>query len=281
MATDRGPDFDTWIHPRDILTPAATLLGLVVAAIGLSSTIEGSSSIIRTLSSVLILVVLLFATAAMATCASTLRRSYRLFRVGVVLFGMGWAFTALVISLFLIGYAWGINVLQITIPQIPHLDIASVISITFSIVSLIATFWSYRKARIDKRQLTDLLNELPQRDTEQAKELLNNALKEAPHDPKMALVKLAIDIEGALRSKARSLGYPHGPFVPLGEVTDFLLHNNAIEAATAASIKRIRTIKNIIVHSGGDISPNDARVALNLAATVLTALSDRERDSDR
>ncbi len=283
MAKSRDPDLDTWIQPRDILTPAATLLGLVVAAIGLSSTIAGVSSIMRALSLVLILVVLLFASAAMATCVSTLRRSYRLFRVGVVLFAMGWAFTALVVSIFLIGYAWGVDVLLITIPipQIPRLDIATLISTTFSIISAIVAFWSYRKNRIDKLQLTNLASKLPPRAAKRSQALIDHTLEQELDDPKMALVKLAIDIERDLRSKVKSVGYAHGPFAPLQEVTDFLLYKNAIGATTAASIKRIWAIRNTIIHSGGDVSSSDARVALNLAANVLSTLSTDARDLKR
>ncbi len=282
LTLNRDRDFDTWIHPRDIFTPAATLLGLVIAAIGLASTIAGIASILRALSLVLIVVVILFAAAAIATCVSTLRRSHRLFRVGIVLFGLGWAFTALVVSIFLIGYTWGISVFQITVPRVPSLDIAALISIVFSIISGFAALWSYQKNRIDTRQLTKLVSEFPPHDAWQSQEILRQTLEGEINDPKMAFVKLTIDIERVLRSKAKSLGYTHGPYAPLPEVINFLLSKNAISSVTAASLREIRMVRNAIVHSGGDVSSEEATKALNLAAIVLSGLSEDARyESDR
>ena len=141
--------------------------------------------------------------------------------------------------------------------------------------------WSYRKNRIDKLQLTNLASKLPPRAAKRSQALIDHTLEQELDDPKMALVKLAIDIEKAIRSKAKSVGYTHGPYAPLHEVTNFLLYKNAIGATTAASIKRIWAIRNTIVHSGGDVSSNDARAALNLAANVLSTLSTDARDLNK
>jgi hypothetical protein len=274
MSKRSDPESDAWMHPRDILTPTATLLGLVIAAIGLSNTILGGSAALQALSMVLVLVVLLFAGSALVTCIASLRRSHRLLRVGIVLFAMGWGFTALVVSLFLLGNAWGIEIFQITIPPFPNLDIATVLSSVFSLLSATAAILNFRRSKIDKAQLISLTNQLAA-DQQKTQSILGGALDPEPNDPKMALVRLAIELERVLRKKATSQAFPDRDVskASMGRIIDFLLSRQLISHATANSIGLVWNARNKIVHSGGDISSNDSRAVLSLAAAVLSELS--------
>jgi hypothetical protein len=259
------------MRPRDILTPAATLVGLVITTIGLSS-VTGLSDVLKTMSSALVLIVGLFVTAATFTCFASLKSSHAIFRLGLILYTIGWIFTGLVLSLVLLSYAWGIQILQIRISQLPNLE--TLVSAISAIISLLAAIESYRRLRIDRQQiagLTDLLTE----DRNKTNAIVQQTLKIDTDDPKMAVVRLAMDLESILRKLAISHGLSEKEkgVTPVKRLQSYLLEKNAIDTTTANALELIRKTRNIIVHSGGDVSREDALVAMGLAAAVLEKLS--------
>ena len=262
------------MQPRDILTPAATLLGLVLAAIGLSNAIVGISAILQTLSLVLVLIVILFAGAVLITCAASLRRSRSLLRAAIVLYAMGWAFTGVVVSLFLLGYAWGIQIFQISIPQIPNLDIATVLSSVAFTFSAAATLISYRKGRINKRELIELTRQLVA-DTDKTRTISHRELDVDYDHPKTGLLGLSLELHSLLRKKAmdRGLREKEAKGASMQTLATYLRIKGAIDPATANSISHIWHVRNMLLHSEGDVSIEDARVALSLLEKVLSQLS--------
>jgi len=264
------------MQPRDILTPAATLLGLVLAAIGLSSAISGASAILQTLSVVLVIIVSLFAAAAVATCVASLRQSHRILKVRVIFFAFGWAFTAMVVCLLLLGYAWGIQIFQIpviTVPQFASLNLELILSITGVVFSVLtSTFSYYRRSRINQ-QLEKSTNALGA-DPERKRSIVRETLEGDRKDPKMAFVRLTIDLEQALRKMAILAGYQEkgAERASLRTLTDYLRSKEILDQATSTSINRIRQVRNMVLHSGADISDRDAAKALDLLAGVLSRL---------
>ena len=266
--------FDRGLLPRDILTPAATLVGLVLTAIGLSTSIVGLSTVLQTLSLALVSVVVLFVSAAFLTCLASLRSSYGIFRVAVVLYTGGWVFAGIFICLLLLGYAWGIQILQIQIPEIPILTVQTLISVAVSISSAVYALLIYRRSRIDSQRLTTLIEQLAE-DQNKTKMITKEALGVTSNDPKMAFVKVTIDLEEVLRKMALAYGLPkqEGAKATMMKLLDYLSSKGVIHPATANSIIYVRDIRNRVVHSAGDISERDVMVALDLAATLLAKLS--------
>jgi uncharacterized protein YutE (UPF0331/DUF86 family) len=64
-------------------------------------------------------------------------------------------------------------------------------------------------------------------------------------------------------------------------MTKFLFNQEIIDEKTQKSLENIWRIRNIIVHSVGDVTRQDARVALELASALLVKLesvsSERKR----
>ena len=92
----------------------------MLAAIGLSSAIAGASAILQALYIVLIIMVLLFAGATLATCLASLRRSHRVLGVAVAVFATGWAFTGIIVCLLLLWVRLGIQIFQIPVSVVPR-----------------------------------------------------------------------------------------------------------------------------------------------------------------
>jgi hypothetical protein len=90
----------------------------------------------------------------------------------------------------------------------------------------------------------------------------------------MAFVRLTIDLEQALRKKAVSDGFPQrdASAAPVRRITDYLRVKGTLDPKTMASIMRIWNVRNMILHSGADISEREAAAAVDLAAAVLSRL---------
>jgi len=261
------------MEPRDILTPAATVVGLVITAIGLSASITGLSTVLQAISPALVFVVVLFVGASSLTCLASICNSHRCFRMAIVLYTAGWIFMGTVVCLILLGYAWGIQILQLRIPQFP-IEIQTLLSATAAIASLGGLVETYRKAWLDRKMIVQLLNQLAE-DRTKISEIAQRALTAERNDPKMALVSIAIDLEKRLRRIAISQGFDEqrATVTPVSQVLNYLLSRNVIGQSTANAITLIWKTRNLIVHSGGDVSEKDALIALDLAASVLKKLS--------
>jgi len=266
--------FDQLLQPRDILTPAATFVGLVLTAIGVSTAIVGFSTVLQTFLVALILVVVLFVGAALLTCFSSLRNSYGIFKVAIVLYTGGWFAAGVFICLLLVGYAWGIQILQIQIPNIPTITVEELISIAMSTLAIVFSLVVFKRTRIDKKQLTASIEQLAE-DRSKAQTIAKEALVATSNDPKMAFLKAAIDLENTLRKMALEFGLPQreANVASIGKLLDYLASNKAIDLTTGSSMGYVRSIRNKVVHSAGDVSPKDAMLALDLAATLLAKLS--------
>ena len=274
MSSEESLDSYPRILPRDILTPAATLVGLVVTAIGLSTTIATVSVVLQTLSIALVVVVILFVAAAFVTCLSSLWNSRSIFRAGVVLYAVGWVFTGIVVSLLLLGNAWGIQILQIQIPQIPSVDIERLLSLFFSVFSVVIAVAIYRRSRIDEKRLIGMTKQLAE-DPDKTKTIMQTTPGADSSDPRMAVLGIAIGLERDLRTIAESCGFPESQAraIPTSTIVDYLLSKEIIDGATASSIKALWRVRNIILHQGGDISTRDAILARDLGANIVAHIA--------
>jgi hypothetical protein len=197
--------------------------------------------------------------------------------VGVALFALGWATTGLAVSILLIGYAWGIQIFQIsviTLPQIPRLDVASVFSIVAMVLTVVVAWTNYRKSRITE-QLTKLTDQLSAgRDKMQA--VLRRAPQVDPGDPWWTFIKFTIYLEKMLRKKAASerLSKGEASTGSLRKVSEYLRMKEVISAPTADSIARIWRLRNMMVHSQMEISREEALAGVDLVTAVLSQLTD-------
>lgn len=265
-----GSDPDAWMLPRDILTPVATLVGFVVAAIGLSTTVAGVSDVLRTLSLGLLLVVVLFVGAAFVTCLASLRNSRGIFKAAQFLYMMGWVSAGVFLCLLLLGFAWGIQILSFKIPRFPSLDLQTVFSFATAIISSVLSLVIFERARINRRQLAEDIRQIP---TDRAKvhSIIESAL--SLDDPKMAFLRVVIDLERTLRDLAITNGYSQQR-VSMRDLLDYLERKGIIDSNTSGSLAFVWRIRNMIAHASGDVSSRDAREALDLAATILAKLEE-------
>jgi len=270
---DIGSDSDPWIHPRDILTPVATLIGFVAAAIGLSATVAGVSDVLRTLSLGLLSIVILFVGAAFVTCVASLRHSRGIFKAAQFLYMMGWVSAGLFLCLLLLGFAWGTQILKFKIPNFPSLDIQTVFSWVMGLIGFLFTVVIVQKSRINIGKLSKEIKEIPA-NRAKVDSIVESAL--SLDDPKMAFLRVMIDLEQTLRDLAMRHGYSQQR-VSVLDLDRFLESKTIIDPMTADSLAFVWRIRNMVAHGSGDVSSRDARVALDLAATILAKLQDESQ----
>jgi hypothetical protein len=273
---DSGSDSDAWIHPRDILTPVATLVGFVAAAIGLSATVAGVSDVLRALSLGLLSVVVLFVGAAFVTCVASLRRSRGIFKAAQILYMMGWVSAGLFLCLLLLGFAWGIQILKFKIPNFPSLDLQTVFSLVMGLIGIFSSLVIFQKSRIDVGKLSKEIVEIPV-NRANVNSIVESALQ--LDDPKMAFLRVMIDLERTLRDLAIKHGYSQQR-VTMRDLSRFLELKGIIDPITSESLAFVWRIRNMVAHGSGDVSLRDARVALDLAATILAKVQERQAGSD-
>jgi len=121
------PDNDVYLLPKDILVPSAALLGFIIAALTFVSTTLGQSTtpesreqlaiILRNFTAGFLAVVVLTTLAVTAAAFSSIIRNAKLARLSIAVFGIGWALVGTIVSLILAGSVFGIESLQIQLPQ--------------------------------------------------------------------------------------------------------------------------------------------------------------------
>lgn len=265
-------DIDAWISPRDILTPVATLVGFIVASIGLAATSPAVAKVFQELSLGLLSVIVLFVGAAFVTCLASLRNSRGVFRAAQFLYMIGWIFTGLFLSLLLLSLAWGIQLLSIKIPALPpNVDLQTVLSVASSVIGAAVALETFRRFRIDRRKVEEKISQISV-DRSKVNAITKSAL--SLDDPKIAFLGVMIEVERTLRDLAIAVGYSQNKF-SVHDMRRYLESKGVLDSATSESLAFVWRIRNMIAHSSGDVSYGDAKEALDLAATILAKLQEK------
>jgi len=163
------------MEPRDIVTPSATILGLILTALGILVAIpEANQTTVRNFAFLFIVVVLLFVSAVIFTALTSLLRRAELWSWALTLYIAGWAVIGTILTVLLIGYAGGIDILQSPLPQFSPavvLMIAGLVGVIISeaVIRLLSkTVNEYRtkvqkiskKVDVSKKELDEATEEL-------------------------------------------------------------------------------------------------------------------------
>jgi len=124
------------IQPKDLITSSATIVGLILAALGVLIALAGEQyqAIVRNFAFVFIIVIVFFVIAVIITALSSLLKKYRIWQVGLAFYVIGWSFFGGILILIFIGYAYGIEVFQI---QMPEFDVELSVGISSAISSIL------------------------------------------------------------------------------------------------------------------------------------------------
>jgi len=114
------------------------------------------------------------------------------------------------------------------------------------------------------------------RDTDEDAE---GVLALAESDPQLALAKLRIKLEEALRALASStIGEDRARRMGIGRLADELVRRSVLNPGLAAAIRDVAPLANRAIH-GEYVRPQDAQEIAELGVQVLSALRDEYRSS--
>lgn len=263
------------LQPRDILSPAATLLGFVLASFTfVLGFVEDQADLSRFIT-FLILAVILLVVAAILTVSANLLNKEILWRISMAFYAASWLFFGAMVILVL-SRSLGIDPFKIQLPEPDIQLITAVLSVCMSLVSVLVSY--YYGAKLFRRDLRSALAKYQDRismESSRINETIEKAVLEEQEDKKMSFVKLAIEMERIIRqiAETKQVSLPYQGKRPLSIIQilnqmekERIITNNFIEA-----FRSIWKVRNAVVH-GQYVDSRDLNMALDLAATLLLEL---------
>lgn len=261
------------MKPRDVVTPSATILVLILTALGILVAWAGQSQqiIVRNFAILFIIVVTLFVLAVIATVLSSLLRRARLWSAALILYVAGWSVLGSMLIIVLIGYAYGIETLQVQLPQF-NFELVLAILLTVLGISIALASWLLEGRLSEYRKRVKGLSEkvdVNKKEFEEASEELNSESVDLTN----SLVILQSDIERELRRLVRASEtrvvrhYKH----PIRKLVTALKQRNILSPQLAYSVLFVYNFCSRAVH-GEVVSEKDALLVRELGIKTLISL---------
>jgi len=258
------------MEPRDIVTPSATILGLIIAALGILIAIpEANQATIRNFAFLFIVVVLLFVSAVIFTALASLLRRAELWNWALRLYIAGWAVLGTILTLLLIGYAGGINILQSPLPQLSP----GVVLMIAGLVGIIISEAVIRLLRKTVNEYRTKVQEISKK-VEVSKKELDEAtveLKSESMDLMNSLMILRSDIAIELRRLAKLSRTEIARPYPIRKLVTAFKQKEILSPEIAYAILFVYNFCSRAVH-GELVSEKDALLVRELGLKTLISL---------
>jgi hypothetical protein len=264
--------FETMI-PRDIITPSATLLGLIITALGILIATAGESNqvIVKNFAILFIIVVAVFVLAVVFTSLSSLFKKARLWTIALIFYIAGWSILGSILIIVLIGYAYGIEILQIQLPKFAPDLVSLISSLITGIITAFVIELMYERIRGYRKALQKLSEKVDV--TKKDFDEKNAELQSSSLDLMDSLVLLRRDIEQELRRVYVSSSGKKDEPCPRGfrNLVVALRNRGVIDSNLESSLFQVYKISSRAVH-GEDINKKDAMLIRELGIKVLLVL---------
>jgi len=262
------------MQTRDVVTSSATILGLIITAFGILVTLadEPEQVIIKNFALVFITVVALLVCAVIFTTLSSLLKKPRLWSGALIFYIFGWGFLGTLMMLTLIGYGYGIETLQLQLPQF-NVEFVNVVSALVGlVVSILSVVISLRGILAYRRRISELSSKVKVSTAELKAEF--NKLELASLDFNTQLVVLRTNIEREIRKLANLSKITKkkvGPRIPLTRLVYQLMEKKIFSPQLAKTTLFVYRECSRVVH-GEIFSDKDARLVSELGLKTLVEL---------
>jgi len=282
MSTDPNLEIRTKfpvLQPRDILSPAATLLGFVLASftyiLGLAEDVSDISRFIT----FLIIAVFFLVIAAVLTIISNLTKYYVLWQAALVFYAGSWLFFGLII-LIVLGNSLKLDPFTIQLPTLSNQLLVAIGSIG---ISILATYIAVRTSLQTTSELNSLIEkyENSSSDQDDIAEEVKKITNEQGQDMEMAFLSIYMDMEKSLRKFAEQRAIPakYGKeHFTVWEIVKYSSHVGLLSNEFVNSFHILREMRNEIVHgmTKRKFRKKDLFNATTLAATMKIELNNIE-----
>jgi hypothetical protein len=264
--------FETMI-PRDVITPSATILGLILTAFGILVVTAGESNqvIVKNFAFLFIIVVIFFVLAVVFTSLSSLFKKARLWTVALIFYVAGWSILGSILIIVLIGYAYGIEILQIQLPEFAFALVQAIAGMITGAITAFVIELMYKRIRDYRKRIQDLSAkvEVTKKDFDER----NAELQSASFNLMDSLVLLRRDIEQELRRLYRLSSSKEDEPCPRSfrNLVNTLRQREVINTNLENSLFQIYKLGSRAVH-GEEINKKDALLIKELGIKVLISL---------
>lgn len=267
------------MQPKDVITPSATILGLILTAIGILVSLGGDTNqlIVRNFAFLFIIVVILFVSAVIVTALFSLLKKQKLWSASLILFVAGWSVLGSVLIIVLVGYAYGIETLQIQLPTFDTNFILNILSIIAGLSGLISASLYFEKMRRRLKQLKKLSVELSSAKTKPIEATPVLGLKALGLRNSLTLIRSEIEFE----LKKLLIGRKNKEDiarVPLRRSINYLIDMGVIKPNLANALISVYRFSSRAVH-GDDFPEKEGMLIKDLGLEVLFQL--RELNKQR
>jgi len=262
------------MQPRDIVTPSAAILGLILAAFGIVVTLAGEPQqvVVKNFALIFCAVVALFVCAVVFTIFSSLLRKVKLWNCALIFYTFGWGFLGSVMILVLVGYGFGIETLQLQFPQFSVELVTSQSILVGLILGALVSILLARRVSEYRRCVSQLSRALEVPGKEFSEALAD--LEMTSSDIRKQLEKLCAKITQQIRILAKVSGIEEkmgGPFFPLIRVLYVLRDEEILSSEITNIAVFVYQGCNRAIH-GEVISENDARLIRELSLKTTVTL---------
>ena len=264
------------LTPRDILQPIATLIGLLVAAIGFIKSSLPDPVFQGLIGVIAVMIGIFISTAALTTLYFTIH-SRRIWRTALILYPVSWITFGTGVLFILIEVGYG----PISLPNFPTISLSDILTFFLGFIAVLTarTIASLRNDRISK-SFSELTAYLKGRTDKQKVEAESEAEKLVTPDMdySLAFIKVSLDIEASVRAIATKYGIPSSKYT-VEELQQQLFEKEIISQSELVPLMNTWKLRNEIVH-GLDINDQLAKIVLEVALGLQKRLMEILARSD-
>ena len=261
------------MQTRDVVTSSATILGLILTAFGILATVAGESEqvIVKNFALVFTIVVALFVCSVIFTTFSSLLRKNKLWNCALIFYIFGWGVLGTIMILTLIGYGYGIEMLQFQLPQF-NVELVTVVSTVVGLIaSILSSAFLFRRILAYRKRISELSSkvDVPRQEVADAfKKLEIESL-----DLNDQIVLLRRDVEREIRNLARlsEIAEKTRRHIPLARLIYELIDENILSPDLGKTTLFVYRECSRVVH-GEILSDKDARLIRELGLKTLVAV---------
>lgn len=246
------------LQPKDILTPSATIVGFILASIGI---ITSFNDVLRSYVTLLIIVILFFLVTTILTLFSSLTKKVILWKYAQISYLASWSLVAITTLAILLKLGFDIDIFSIKlIPEIPNkeLAISLIVSVVVSFVSALIGYQIINKINTIFKEIENLKKSHKPR-----------KLRKSTQEIVVELLETLIKIENRIRSLAR----PELHNKPIHDISYYLVSKAILPETILRDIRLLWAVRNKLVHEGLEIPRNYATSSLDLSKDVYKTLN--------
>lgn len=258
--------------PRDVLSPAATLMGFVIASLTFLLNFAKEQTDFSLLFTILSIAIIFLVVSAMLIVLSSFYSSELLWKASLAIYLGGWFFFGLILIYVLIA---SINQKPIEL-ILPEIDTQKYLVLSSIIISLISILQFYREKITILNNLNENYKKIFSMIDEKEPGTKERKIIFEEKDETMNFIRVTMELERMLKMLAEKyqISIPYNRPVSPRVLMDNLTKKEIISSNIKDSFDIIWKIRNAVIHSGY-VEIQEIKKAMDIAMTIYYELDSK------